>query len=57
MYKINRPKFEFKHWGRRRGTAPKYKERASLAMKLTHESDPLDFSIWWLQMNSDGMQC
>ena len=43
MHKINRPKFEFKYRGRRRGTAPKHKRRPSLVMKLTCELDPLDF--------------
>ena len=43
MHKINRPKFEFKHRERRRGTVPIYKGWPSLAMKLTHELDPLDF--------------
>ena len=43
IHKINRPKFEFKHRGRRRGTTPKHEGGPSLAMKLTCESEPLDF--------------
>ena len=50
MRKINRLKFEFKHWGRRRDTAPKHKGEPSLAMKLTHESDARDsiYTDWRL---------
>ena len=43
IHEINRPKFEFKHRGRIRGTAPKHEGGPSLAMKLTCESEPLDF--------------
>ena len=42
-HEINRPKFEFKYRGRRRGNVPKYKGGPSLAAKLTCTSKLLDF--------------
>ena len=41
--KINRPKFECECRGRRRGNEPKRKGGPSLAVKLTHTSESLDF--------------